>query len=217
MTFFVKSNNVYSSLRSTLASGILTLNVTVGDGSKFPSTFPYILTIWNPGYSNPGDDPNMEIVWCIGKAIDDLTIERAKESTSDVSHHHGHKVALLVTSGLLNDATYGIEGNIITHETDVNAHHTQIHTIVSHDTDATGSELNELTDGSQTALHSHAGGGSGDVATDTIWDTKGDLAVGTGSDTAIKLPSGTNGYVLVVDPNEPTGLKWVIIDGGDAN
>lgn len=30
------------------------------------------------------------------------------------------------------------------------------------------------------------GGGSGDVATDTIWDAAGDLAVGTGSNTAAR-------------------------------
>lgn len=33
--------------------------------------------------------------------------------------------------------------------------------------------------------------GSGSVATDTIWDAAGDLAVGTGSNTAAKLPMGT--------------------------
>lgn len=39
-------------------------------------------------------------------------------------------------------------------------HHAEGHTIPSHsDTTATGAELEELTDGSQTALHSHAGGG----------------------------------------------------------
>jgi hypothetical protein len=37
-------------------------------------------------------------------------------------------------------------------------HHPQLHTIASHsDTSATGAELDELTDGSQTTLHSHAG------------------------------------------------------------
>ena len=35
-------------------------------------------------------------------------------------------------------------------------HHAEIHTIVSHDTAATGAELTELTDGSTTTLHNHA-------------------------------------------------------------
>ncbi len=41
----------------------------------------------------------------------------------------------------------------------VDDHHDQTHTIVSHDTTATGAELDELTDGSTTTLHDHAGGG----------------------------------------------------------
>lgn len=56
-------------------------------------------------------------------------------------------------------------------------------------------------------------GGSGDVATDTIWDAKGDLAVGTGSDTAQKLTVGTDHYMLVADADEATGLKWKAQDG----
>lgn len=38
--------------------------------------------------------------------------------------------------------------------------------------------------------------GPGNVATDTIWDAAGDLAVGTGADTAAKLASGAVGTVL---------------------
>lgn len=40
-------------------------------------------------------------------------------------------------------------------------------------------------------------GGSGDVATDAIWDAAGDLAVGSGANTAAKLSIGaTNGMAL---------------------
>ena len=46
------------------------------------------------------------------------------------------------------------------------------------------------------------------VASDTLWDAKGDLAVGTGANTAAKLAVGTNGYVLTADSGETTGLKW---------
>ena len=52
------------------------------------------------------------------------------------------------------------------------------------------------------------GGGGGDVATDTIWDAKGDLAAGTGADTASRLPIGTNDQVLTADSAEATGMKW---------
>lgn len=55
---------------------------------------------------------------------------------------------------------------------------------------------------------------SGDVATDTIWDAKGDLAGGTGPNTAARLPVGTNGQVLTADSAETTGMKWAAAGGG---
>jgi hypothetical protein len=51
-------------------------------------------------------------------------------------------------------------------------------------------------------------GGSGDVATDTIWNALGDLAAGTGSDTAARLAVGTDGQILYADSGEATGLLW---------
>jgi len=55
--------------------------------------------------------------------------------------------------------------------------------------------------------HVHAGGG-GDVATDTIWDALGDLAVGTGANTAAKLTVGADGKYLKAASGEATGLIW---------
>lgn len=57
-------------------------------------------------------------------------------------------------------------------------------------------------------------GGSGDVATDAIWDAKGDLAVGTGANTGAKLSATTNGHILTLDSGEPTGMKWAAPSGG---
>lgn len=62
------------------------------------------------------------------------------------------------------------------------------------DTDVTGAELETLSDGSETTLHSHAGGG--DVATDAIWDAAGDLAQGTGSNTAARLAPTQNAFLV---------------------
>lgn len=57
------------------------------------------------------------------------------------------------------------------------------------------------------------GAGGGDVATDSIWDAKGDLAGGTGADTAARLAIGTDGYHLVADSGEATGLNWAADPG----
>ncbi len=65
------------------------------------------------------------------------------------------------------------------------------------------------TDSSGTAgFHDLPAGGSGAVATDTIWDAKGDLVGGTGANTAQKLTVGTDGQVLTAASGETTGLKW---------
>jgi hypothetical protein len=45
--------------------------------------------------------------------------------------------------------------------------------------------------------------GIGAGSSDTIWDSKGDLAVGTGSDTAVALAIGTDNYVLRVATDTP--------------
>lgn len=52
------------------------------------------------------------------------------------------------------------------------------------------------------------GGSGGSVGADVIWDAKGDLAVGTGSDTAIRLAVGANDTILIADSSTASGLKW---------
>jgi hypothetical protein len=52
-----------------------------------------------------------------------------------------------------------------------------------------------------------AGGGA--VASDTLWDTAGDLVLGTGADTATKLVVGTEGgLALTADPNATNKVSW---------
>ena len=55
--------------------------------------------------------------------------------------------------------------------------------------------------------------GSWSVATDSIWDAKWDLAVGTGANTASRLAVGTNWQILVADSAEATGVKWANASG----
>jgi hypothetical protein len=60
-----------------------------------------------------------------------------------------------------------------------------------------------VVEGSTATVNTH------DIITKEIFDAKGDLIVGTGSNTGVRLPVGaTNGHVLTVDSNEATGLKF---------
>jgi hypothetical protein len=50
--------------------------------------------------------------------------------------------------------------------------------------------------------------GAGDVASDVIWDAKGDLAVGTGADTALRLAVGSNTQMIIADSSLTRGLRY---------
>jgi len=55
------------------------------------------------------------------------------------------------------------------------------------------------------------GAASGSVATDAIWDAAGDLAVGSGANTAAKLTKGTDGKVLTMVGG---AVAWATPTGG---
>lgn len=69
-----------------------------------------------------------------------------------------------------------------------------------------GYVLSSTAAGARSWVAQAAGGGS--VATDTIWDAKGDLAVGTGANTAAKLAVGANDTILIADSTQTTGIRW---------
>jgi len=59
-----------------------------------------------------------------------------------------------------------------------------------------------IVEGSTATVNTH------DVITKEIFDAKGDLIVGTGSNTGTRVALGTNGYVLTADSSETNGVKW---------
>lgn len=105
MSYNKLKNNAKSTVAdSPLAAGATTLNVATGGGASFPDTFPFLLTLWDAAtYTDPGNDPDMEIVECSGRTGDVLTISRGKEDTLDVAHANSQRVALLITAGLMSD------------------------------------------------------------------------------------------------------------------
>lgn len=88
------------------------------------------------------------------------------------------------------------------------AHHAEAHTIASHsDTTATGAELETLTDGSETTLHSHAGG-SGDVS----------AAANMTDNAIVRGDGGAKGVqdsgILIDDSDNITGVTALTASGG---
>lgn len=54
---------------------------------------------------------------------------------------------------------------------------------------------------------------TGNVATDNIWNAKGDLAVATGTHSAAALPVGADGQVLTAYSTGTFGMRWSTIAG----
>lgn len=80
--------------------------------------------------------------------------------------------------------------------------------------DVDAAKLVDLLDGGASTAHTHAYAPQNPLATDSLWDAKGDLVGGTGANTAGKLTVGTNGKVLVAASGETTGLKWAYLPDG---
>ena len=78
-----------------------------------------------------------------------------------------------------------------------------------------GANITLTQSGNNIAIAAASGTASSTVATDPIWDAKGDLAVGTGADAAVKVTVGSNGQVVIADSGETAGLRYVstLIDG----
>lgn len=105
MAFLQKKNNAKSlTTDNPLSAGATTVNITGGTGSLFPSTGDFMLTIWDEiTYPDPGDDPGMEIVRATARTSDAITITRAQEGTTGVSHASGSRIAILITAGTVNE------------------------------------------------------------------------------------------------------------------
>lgn len=127
MTPFHYTNNAQAKLAANVGQGDTQLSLETGEGAKFPSSFPYRLTIWDAdNYYTPGDDPAQEIIEVTGSNGDFLDITRAKEDTPDTTHSAGDSVALLITAGTFEDTTHGINPRLNSHFSTIDAHHSNI-------------------------------------------------------------------------------------------
>ena len=77
-------------------------------------------------------------------------------------------------------------------------------------TDADGAEAADWV----FSLTGPQGSPGADGIPETLIDAKGDLIAGSAADTAVRLPVGTNDFVLTADSAEASGLKWAAASGG---
>ena len=164
------------SIRDSALSEVFAVN-SDGDVS-FSGTFaPTTFTL--PQSANPTPTAEGEMHWDtdddvikVGDGLATVTIGTGHAENHAVRHAENAGDELLIenlgTAGANNtvarsDGTGGLAMAALAHANlsgvSVNQHHNESHTIVSHsDTSGTGSELNTLTGGGETTLHSHAGG-----------------------------------------------------------
>lgn len=100
-TWHKVKNNAASELASAITDAAIELTLKTGEGSRFPSGFPYRITI---------DD---EIMAVTARTDDTLTVTRAQESTSPASHNGGAAVRLNITAALIEE----LQAEIDTKET----------------------------------------------------------------------------------------------------
>lgn len=144
MAFLKKKNCAKTTLSGAMTAGQTTM--TVADASVFPSSGDFLVTIWNKSsFADPCNDSNMEIVKVTNVSGNLLTITRAQESTTGVTHSSGHAVEQLITAGTFEELETAIDGKAPTSHTHTEADITDlgayIENIVEDTTPELGGEL----------------------------------------------------------------------------
>lgn len=107
MFAFKQVNNNARSTTSGLnnTTDPVTFSVTAGHGARFPQPGNgFWITAWdNATYTDPGDDPNMEIVLVTARSTDSLTASRAQMGTVAVAHSGTIAVRLLIMDQTIED------------------------------------------------------------------------------------------------------------------
>ena len=105
--FLKKKNEAYSTLAISLDS--VNTSVQVVDASKFPSSVPFLITVWNKSqYPNPADDPTTEIMKVTSVNGNTFTVLRGQESMGSYAHSSGNYVINPITAGTFEEIEYQV-------------------------------------------------------------------------------------------------------------
>jgi hypothetical protein len=102
MSFDPVKNFIKIAIPTGYTSGITSVVLSAGDGAKLPqpSIDGAFNLVWynSTDYSDPSDDPNVEIIRCTARVDDTLTITRGQEGTIDVNHNSIGKIYKFILS-----------------------------------------------------------------------------------------------------------------------
>lgn len=106
------ANFVRGEADSSIAAGDTAISVVNASEFPDPANGEYNLVLWDDSLGRPDQDSDAEIVRVTGRDTtnDNLTVTRAQEGTSDVSHPSGSALQLGVTAKVITD----LEDNITT-------------------------------------------------------------------------------------------------------
>lgn len=86
------ADDAFGTLSTGINSSATSMVATTGVGTRFPSSFPYTVTIYNcTDYGASHLDPSRERVRVTNRVSDTFTITRGQESTSAVNHNTAGK------------------------------------------------------------------------------------------------------------------------------
>jgi hypothetical protein len=105
-TFLVPKNNAYSTMASGIDDNDLALTVATGEGARFPTTFPFHITI------------DSEILSCTDRTADVLTVTRGAESTTPAAHLTAATVRLNITAEAISELGTAINLRLLISEID---------------------------------------------------------------------------------------------------
>ena len=92
------ANNVLTGLAADISGAALTLSVTATDGADMPSPdiYEYFVIL-----VERISDGSKEIMHCVGRTADTLTVDRAQEGTAALAFTAGDRITMPLTAGLL--------------------------------------------------------------------------------------------------------------------
>jgi hypothetical protein len=90
-TFLVPKNNANGKLLAAITAAATSLSLLAGEGARFPSTYPFNISIDN------------EILQVTNRATDTMTVTRAQEGTVAAIHSQSATVQLNITAKAISD------------------------------------------------------------------------------------------------------------------